>query len=325
VPTPHGTCNSNQFSQPFTGPDGALYVTWANFNATDPASTGDNRNQVLLAKSTDGGETFSAPVKVADYYNLPDCVTYQGKNLGVTCIPEKGATANSYFRAGNYPVGAVNPRDEREVVVTFASYVNRHSNEENGCVPRGFNPDTFWPRYDGVKTAGACNNDVLASRSTDAGESFTGTGTDVRRLPAVRSDQGRADQFWQWAAFDARGRLAVSYYDRGYGDDEATGFSDVSLSGSRNGTDFATTRVTTSSMPPPTQFPPSAFYGDYSGLSVANGTAHPLWMDTRDVELFACRDAEGNVTLPPSVCTAQTPEGLTANEEDLYTRGLTIP
>ena len=46
---------------------------------------------------------------------------------------------------------------------------------------------------------------------------------------------GDADQFWQWAAFDPHGRLAVSYYDRGYGDDETTGFSDVSLSGSRDG------------------------------------------------------------------------------------------
>src|SRR5439155_13497086 len=29
------TCDSNQFSQPFTGADGALYVTWANYNTVD--------------------------------------------------------------------------------------------------------------------------------------------------------------------------------------------------------------------------------------------------------------------------------------------------
>src|SRR5690349_1607991 len=29
VPTPQGTCNENQFSQPFTAPDGSLYVVWA--------------------------------------------------------------------------------------------------------------------------------------------------------------------------------------------------------------------------------------------------------------------------------------------------------
>ncbi len=32
VATPNGTCNENQFSDPFVGPDGSLYVVWANFN-----------------------------------------------------------------------------------------------------------------------------------------------------------------------------------------------------------------------------------------------------------------------------------------------------
>ena len=53
----------------------------------------------------------------------------------------------------------------------------------------------------------------------------------MRTLPSVRDGDNQADQFWQWAAFDPKGRLAVSYYDRAYGNDETTGFSDVSLSG----------------------------------------------------------------------------------------------
>jgi hypothetical protein len=343
VPTPQGACNTNQFSQPFTGPDGALYVVWDNYNLTgvrpaedeDEGGEGgaranaapvgiDNRAQVLLARSIDGGNTFSAPVKVSDYYDLPDCVTYQGEDEGVACVPEKGETSNSIFRAANYPSGAVNPRDPHEVVVTLGSYINRHSNEGNGCVPQGFNPDTFQALYDGVKTPGACNNDIVVSRSTNAGASFTGGATDVRELPATRAgDPRRADQFWQWAAFDPRGHLAVSYYDRTYGDDETTGFSDVSLSGSRNGSDFATRRVTSSSMPPPTQFEGS-FYGDYSGLS-AGDVAHPYWMDTRDPDLFVCRDSAGNVTLPPSVCTAGSERAALANDQNVYTRALSIP
>jgi hypothetical protein len=132
VPTPLGRCNENQFSQPFTGPDGALYVTWANFNSSAEPRGGDdqgdgggdgatgnaapaeedNAAQMLLTRSTDGGETFSPPVKVSDYYDLPDCATYQnGRDPGRSCVPEKGATANSFFRAANYPVGAVNPRN----------------------------------------------------------------------------------------------------------------------------------------------------------------------------------------------------------------------
>jgi hypothetical protein len=347
APTPQGNCNSNQFSQPFTGPDGALYVVFDNYNVTSLPGTGDddnagdgggdanrnaapagedNRAQVLLAKSTDGGNTFSAPVKVADFYDLPDCVTYQNQDPGVGCVPEKGETQNSVFRAANYPSAGVNPKDPSEVDVTFASYINSHSNEtqRNPCVPEGINPDTLQPLYDGVKTPGACNNDVLISRSTNGGRSFTGGSTDVRRLPSVRDgNRDTSDQFWQWAAFDPKGRLAVSYYDRSYGNDENTGFSDLSLSGTRDGSSFGTTRVSTSSMPPESQFT-GDFWGDYSGLS-AGDVAHPAWMDTRDPDLFVCRDSAGNVTLPPSVCTASAPNAAVANDENVYTEALPIP
>ena len=69
-------CNENQFSQPFTGPDGALYVLFNNYNNPETKTGNDNRNQILLAKSVDGGNTFSTPIKVSDYYDLPDCATY---------------------------------------------------------------------------------------------------------------------------------------------------------------------------------------------------------------------------------------------------------
>jgi hypothetical protein len=92
--TPHGTCNENQDSDPFIGPDGNLYVAFDNFN--NSVTGKDNHNQVLLVKSTDGGSTFSAPVLVADYYDLPDCATYQGgQDLGRACVPEKGTAQNS--------------------------------------------------------------------------------------------------------------------------------------------------------------------------------------------------------------------------------------
>jgi hypothetical protein len=339
VPTPKGTCNTNQFSQPFTAPDGTLYVVWDNYNLTGvrpgegdeggggdrnaAAAKKDNRAQVLIAKSTDGGVHFGSPVKVSDYYDLPDCETYQNADEGVACVPEKGPTHNSIFRAANYPTGVVNPNDPSQIDVTVASYINRHSKGSNGCVPEGYNPDTFQPLYQGVKNDGACNNDIVVSQSSNGGDSFTGTHTNVRRLPSVRTPDPHADQFWQWAAFDPHGKLAVSYYDRSYGDDEETGFSDMSLSGSTNGTDFATKRVTSASMPPESQFE-GDFFGDYSGLS-AGDTAHPTWMDARDKDLFVCRDSAGQVKLPPRLCTAGAPNAAIANDENIYTRSMTIP
>jgi hypothetical protein len=314
-----GSCDLNQDSQPFTGPDGALYVVFNNFNGQDTSHP-----QILIAKSTDGGASFVSLVKVADYYDLPDCATYQnGQDSGRACVPEKGTSTNSVFRAGNYPSGAVNPKNKNQVVVTFGSYINRHSQESNGCVPTGSGT------YDGVKTAGACNNDILLSVSTNGGITFTGTAANVRTLPSVNqaAAQATSDQFWQWAAFTQGGKVAVSYYDRQYGSDETTGASDISLSGSTDLVTFNTTRVTSSSMPPPTDFPDaqgnSLFYGDYAGLTAVS-SALPLWSDTRDPDLFLC-PGTGAPTTPPSYCGGTESGGQTANDEDAFTSLLTVP
>ena len=48
-------------------------------------------------------------------------------------------------------------------------------------------------------------------------------------------------------------------------------------------------------------------------------------MDTRDPDLFVCRDSAGNVTQPPGVCTAGAPNAAQANDENVYTETLAIP
>ncbi len=327
LPTAHGRCNENQFSQPFTGSDGALYVVWANFNNVVTGT--DNRNQMLFVKSTDGGLTFSAPITVGDYYDLPDCATYQGgADPGRACVPETGSTTNSIFRATNYPSGAVSPTDPSKIAITYGSYINSTSKESNGCTPDGFSPFGL-NTYTGVKTAGACSNKILLSVSTNGGAGFTGgaAGADPRTQATVNvAKQADSDQFWQWAAFSKDGKFAVSYYDRQYGSDQATGSLDFSLSGSGNLSSFSVKRVTSSSMPPPTQFS-GTFFGDYTGLD-AQDDAHPIWMDTRDVDLFLC-PGTGVPGTPPDVCTgtesAGFQAGLAANDQDIFSAGVAIP
>jgi hypothetical protein len=319
IPTPQGTCNSNQFSQPFTAPDGTLYVVWANFNNSVTGS--DNRSQLLLARSTDGGKSFSSPTKVADYYDLPDCASSTGQDPGVACVPDKRDNA-AFFRAANYPVGAVDPRHPERVAVTFGSYISNHSNESNGCVPAGFTDD-LTASYTGVRDVGGCNNDILISVSRDRGASFTGGTTDPRRLTSVTGDRGQrtSSQWFPWADFTKSGRLAVSYYDRQYGDDELTGFSDFTLSGSDDLTRFRSRRVTTSSMPPPTQFG-GTFWGDYTGLAAYHGRAHPAWSDTRTPELVACQATAAG---PPTLCTHRDAGKVTANDQEAFTATVDVP
>jgi hypothetical protein len=325
--TTNGRCNENQFSDPFVGPDGNLYVAYDNFN-NQPTSGTNNNYQVLLSKSTDGGQTFSSPVKVSSYYDLPDCDTYQGAGAdsGRSCVPEKGSSTVSVFRATNYPSGQVNPRNAKQVTVAFGSYINPDSNETNGCTPTGFSGFGN-PTYDGVKTAGDCANKILLGVSKDGGSSFS-TSTDPRKGLVVTQSRGqtKTDQFWQWSAFTPSGQLAVDYYDRQYGNDETTGSSDFSLSGSWDLSQFGQVRVTGSSMPAPTQFEGPAggqFYGDYVGLA-AVGKAHPIWSDTRSLDVFLC-PGTGAPGAPPALCGATEPNGQIANDEDTFSAAVNVP
>jgi hypothetical protein len=330
---PNGQCNENQFSDPFVGPDGNLYVAYDNFN-NQPASTSDPdyHYQVLLSKSTDGGQTFSAPVKVSNYYDLPNCDTYQGDGAdpGRSCVPEKGSSTISVFRATNYPSGQVDPTNARRVTVAFGSYINQYSNERNGCTPTGSEDGN--PTYTGVKTPGACNNKILLGVSNNGGSSFdNSTGPhafDPRFANVVTNERGQigTDQFWQWSAFTSKGQLAVAYYDRQYGHDETNGSSDFSLSGSQDLSNFGQVRVTSSSMPAPTQFEgPNGgqFYGDYIGLAAVD-KAHPIWSDTRSPDLFVC-PGSATPSKPPTLCGATEDNGQTANDEESFTATVSVP
>jgi hypothetical protein len=290
---PPGTCNNSQFADPFVAPNGDVYVTFINGNNCNggypgcPNPPSDNHFQILIVKSTDGGNTFGPPVKVGDYYELPDCVTYTGDDAFRACVPTAPLSNRSIFRAANYP-SAVAVRNDR-IVVDYASYINRHSNPDRGagrghCVPAGFNGATGLPLYTGVGDVNGCNNDIVRSISTNGGASFTGTPTPVTSLPSV-NDEGRvlADQWFQWTARTPTGGVVTSYYDRKYGHDQSTGFMDFTLKVSGG----AYVRVTDQSLPPSNEFPGtsgySLFMGDYTGLAVgSDGVAHPAWEDTRN-------------------------------------------
>jgi hypothetical protein len=114
----------------------------------------------------------------------------------------------------------------------------------------------------------------------------------------------------------------TSYFDRQYGSAEFTGDMDISVSTSTNLSSFTVTRATSGSMPLPTQFPDaqgnSVFIGDCTGMSALSG-AHPLWPDTRNPDAFLC-PGTATPTTPPAVCTGAEPNGLIANDQQIYTR-----
>jgi len=303
LPTPYGTCNQNQFSDPFIGRDGNLYVIYNNYNN---AVTGtDNRNQILMVKSTDGGATFSAPVKVTDYFDLPDCLTYTGQDAGRACVVNKGATKTSFFRATNYASGAVDPTNPSRIIVNVGSYINSNSKESTGCVPTSFSGATGINLYTGAGTS-ACNNQIIQSESNNGGTSFNGTTTDPRAMPIVGSQSKLADEFWQWTGISAGGKVVVGYYDRQYGNDDTTGASDYSVSVGGH-----SSRVSTVSSPPPTEFG-GLFLGDYNVLSVVGNKAWVTWTDDRNPGVTSC---PGNVN---AICSLGQDEDVFASRVSVF-------
>lgn len=296
LPTPHGTCNQNQFSDPFIGSDGNLYVVYDNYN--NAVAGNENKNQVLMVKSTDGGATFSAPIKVGDYYDLPDCFTYTGQDLGRGCVVNKGAVKTSYFRATNYPSGAVDPTNPSHIVVNFGSYINKKSNETTGCSAASFSAVTGNNLFTGAGTT-ACNNQILQSESANGGTSFNGTTTNDRSMPLAGRQEKLADEFWQWTGISANGTVVVGYYDRQYGNDDTTGASDYSAAVNGH-----SRRISSVSSPVETEFG-GLFNGDYNVLSVVGNKAWVTWTDTRNPGLTSCT---GNVN---AICTL-------GNDEDVF-------
>ena len=192
--------------------------------STTSCTGADNRNQVLLARSTDGGASFSAPVKVGDYYDLPDCDTYQG--AGADPLPRlragEGRPATTRCSAPSTTRSARSTRPTpNRVVVTFGSYINRNSNETRGCTPDRLRRRRHQHSTPGSRTAAATTTSSTAS-PTNRGASFSGTTIDPRQLPVV-TDQPGAGQHRPVLAGRQRsprtGTLVVSYYDRSYGDD----------------------------------------------------------------------------------------------------------
>ncbi|MBA3552602.1 MAG: exo-alpha-sialidase [Actinobacteria bacterium] len=320
--SPPGTCNANGFPMVFVGPDAAVYVVFMNYNNCSGSvgcegNPDENQNQVLIVKSTDGGNSFGGPVKVAEFHELPDCVTYTGENFGRSCVPTAPLSVRSVFRAANYPVGAAFTGDR--LVVSFGSYINKHSNPNRlgNCSPAGINPDTGLNLYEGVGEVDGCNNDILRSVSYDGGQTWTGGSLPDGVLPSI-NDEGPvlADQWWHWSDLSPGGRLVTMYYDRKYEDDQSSGEIDVSLA--VGGGTPAFTRVTDASMPPFHEFPGisgyGTFLGDYNALAVGpDGVAHPVWPDTRN-PIF---------TFNPNGADARKPR-FAGYGADIYTAGIQV-
>jgi len=255
----------DQGSSPAFAPDGTLYVAYEGNQASDI-----NRDQTVVARSTDGGKTFTN-TEIGRVYDDFGCYPFN---------VSQGRQRLSFeqFRLNGFPSLAIDPTTSG-IAVAWADDQNNA-----GCAAGA-------PSFSGLT-----NNQVKLVTSAD-GTTWT----------APRQITSGKDKVFPAAAAN-HGRTVVGYYTRDYSPTPtatdhtcARGFLntsdptypqspaiydlnavclDYALSSSTDR--YASeTRVSSQSSNPFTQFSGS-FIGDYTGVAVdSTGTARAVWTDNR--------------------------------------------
>jgi len=204
---------------------------------------------IYLAKSVNGGESFDKPSQVTR--------TFAAFDIGVPAFDER--------RILVYASIAAFRSDARDDV--YVSWTDLSG--ESQCGDRSSEP--------GNDVNSPCKSRVWFRRSVDGG---------LHWEPAqkINDSTDRNDQFNQKLVVDPKtGNLGIIYYQTGTGSDRKKTNIFFQASIDNGGTwSKPATRVTTATTDETTATADLNQYGDYNGLSVADGVFFPCWTDRRD-------------------------------------------
>jgi hypothetical protein len=233
-----------QGSQPRVASDGTLYVGYQQYTDINAGCGAGVQN--TLAKSTDGGDTWSYTVLPIRQGGV--CTPVQN-GRGLFCF-----STNGTFRSRSSPIIGVSPTNPQHVYMLYSG------------------GDLEDP-YTCANLTGY-HSDILFRNSTDGGATFS--------APArVNNDPPGKDQYYPWMTVTANGTIWAGWHDRredpndymhrwyeSYSTDE--GASWHKLDGSPGNEPIAGVMSL-----------PFSFIGDYAGLGAVGNTVLPMWWDSR--------------------------------------------
>jgi hypothetical protein len=227
-----------------TNSSGDVFAVWPD--------TGSRK--LLVAKSTNGGVGFSAPITIA--------TTFDAYDIGVPSFPNRRALI--YLSAGAYRTAT---KDLVHVIWTDLTGTPGLTGT-SGCTTSSNEP--------GTNVSSTCKTRIWFARSTDGGATWS--------IPTMINNQASSnDQFNPRLAVDETdGTLMVIYYDTV--GDSGRQRTDVWYQSSANdGATWATPVRVTTAMTDETTSGGNAGneYGDYNGLSGYAGRFFPSWTDRR--------------------------------------------
>jgi hypothetical protein len=196
-------CDEDQFSIPEVAADGTLYVHFQNFqNEQEWEANFDFDTQIMVVRSTDGGETFTDPVQVAQ---LEDGLT----DMPYSVIGRQTVWGHQirWASAGNI---TADPTNADHLTVVWSDRGDPNPNATDACVFA----DLEAPDYDPCDAGPSSETDVWYSESTDGGDSWSDR--------TLLSDGDDRHQWFPWSDYTPDGQL-VAAWDQ---DDQPAGGED---------------------------------------------------------------------------------------------------
>ena len=273
---------------------GNLYVTWARFYST----------QILLCRSTDGGNSFVGPVTVSDV---------NGVQWPVPCV---GPNSEVYVAWVHYSPGSIRFDRSTDGGQSFGTDITI----QNTSVVSGYLNGGIWvfsfPAMDVDITGGPYNGniyvaymddapgytdtDIYFTRSTNGGNSWS---SKIRINDDILNNG--CDQFHPWLTVAPDGSIIVVFLDRRL--DTGNLLMDLYMTISTDGGDtwsenerittvssdptagskFTTPGKSTHSFPVKIEHPKilagrAGLLGEYIGVAASSiNNIHPVWVDTR--------------------------------------------
>lgn len=272
-----------------------VYVAWSRISHRSVYS-------IVSSHSDDGGKTWSRPVKVNRDGSVLSYASVAVSRRGIVYVAWDDNSSFSLELARSTDGGA--RFEPQRNVVSFSVAEIPHCGsgvvipaQRLACIHA--NPivsvDRSRGRFAGrvyvsySKTHLSASLNVLVNAFTSRLRPISvskspGEGVPVARTPT----RTRPDRFWPQSAVDpSTGALWVCFYDT-TGDPKAKRVfyrCTVSRDGARSwAAPIRAASVASDATQPDANL---RAYGDYEGLAVANGVAHPVWTDTRDLSTLA--------------------------------------
>ncbi|NPV12113.1 MAG: T9SS type A sorting domain-containing protein [Ignavibacteria bacterium] len=252
-----------------------IYMAWTEFDSYGSSNPQDS-SRILFSRSTDGGATWSAPVRVSDKGG--DCIDEDNTVEGA--VPAIGPNGEVYL-AWAGPLGLVFDKSTDgglswgiDKVITsipggwdfnVPGIYRCNGLPVTACdISNSPYRGTIYVNWSDQRN-GTNNTDIFLVKSTDGGNTWS-------QPKKVNQDNTQTHQFFTWMTVDpATGYLYFVYYDRRTYTDNRT---DVYLARSTDGGETFTEFKISQSPFTPTS---SIFFGDYTGITALNGKVYPIW------------------------------------------------